>query len=104
MAGELPIGKMGTYPYRVMEYLQKRGGCRRGHLPRLPRLKQLCTQVRDDPGAAPSAAVAARVTGMSQCTFGRRFEQEAGMSYAAWSRSAKNLRALAQIAKGDSGL
>jgi len=71
-------------------------------LPSLPRLKQLCVRMREDPGAALPAAAEAREMGMSPRTFGRRFEREAGMSYAAWSRSAKILHALTQIAKGDS--
>lgn len=71
-------------------------------LPSLPRLKQLCTRIRNDPTDSPSPEMAALEMEMSVRTFGRRFEREAGMSFAAWTRSAKILYALTQIAKGDS--
>lgn len=68
--------------------------------PRSESLRQLCQQIRQDPGLTLSSAQAASLTSMSERTLNRHFQQQTGLSYGEWMRRARLVEALLRLAQG----
>jgi len=68
--------------------------------PRDPRLRRICTALRQDPADGRSLAEWSRCVGASQRTLARRFQAETGMGFAAWRQQSRLLAALPLLAEG----
>jgi len=69
-------------------------------MPKAAPLAPICKQLLDAPDEAATLAEVARRAAMSARTLARHFRRHTGMSFAAWRRRARLLRALAWIAEG----
>lgn len=72
--------------------------------PQSAALRQLCEQIRAEPGLSWSSAQSASLTNMSERTLNRHFQQQTGLSYGEWVRRARLLAALLRLAQGQSVL
>lgn len=63
-------------------------------------LRLLCLQIRKAAGERWSNTQAASMTGMSERTLNRHFQQQTGLSYSDWVRRARLLEALQRLAQG----
>lgn len=63
-------------------------------------LRHLCLQIRKAAGERWSSTQGASMTGMSERTLNRHFQQQTGLSYSDWVRRARLLEALQRLAQG----
>lgn len=70
--------------------------------PRSPRLRSICEAILKNPVHSPSMSDVVLDAAMSERTLARRFPEETGLSFAGWKRNARILRALTEIANGES--
>lgn len=71
-------------------------------LPRDPRARRVADALSANPGDPRSLAEWARVAGASVRTLERSFERETALPFGAWRQRARLLRALEQLASGES--
>jgi AraC-like DNA-binding protein len=69
-------------------------------VPKAPPLSAICRGLLDAPDDGATLEQIARKGGLSGRTLARHFRRETGMSFAAWRRRARLLRALGWIAEG----
>jgi AraC-like DNA-binding protein len=69
-------------------------------MPRTAPLAAICRRLLDTPDDAATLQEIARGDGLSSRTLARHFRRHTGMSFAAWRRRARLLRALGLIAEG----
>ncbi len=69
-------------------------------IPRDPRLLRITAAMQRDPADPRGLAAWARTTGASERTLSRLFATETGMTFRAWRRQLRLLRALEQLAAG----
>lgn len=71
-------------------------------VPADPRLARVCRLILQDPSRDESMSYWAKAAGMSRRTLVRLFQQEMGMSFAAWRRHVRLLEVLPRLATGES--
>jgi len=71
-------------------------------LPRDPRARRVADALRANPGDPRTLAAWSRVAGASARTLERVFERETKLPFGAWRQQARLLRALEQLASGES--
>jgi AraC-like DNA-binding protein len=70
--------------------------------PRSVHLKALASRLSDDPADKRTLAAWAKATGTSARTLARSFRKETGLSFGAWRRQLRLMKALELLARGDS--